>query len=62
MVAQTQMGLPVTRAETAIEVTYLAQINEWLAIQPDFQYVVHPNTNPAVKNAAVFQLRGEIAF
>jgi porin len=62
MVAQTQLGLPVARAETAIEVTYLAQINDWLAIQPDFQYVVHPNTDPTVKNAAVFQLRAEIAF
>ncbi len=62
MQAQEQQGIPVNRAESAFEVTYLAQINDWLAIQPDLQYVVHPNTDPTVRNALVFQLRAEIAF
>jgi porin len=62
MQSQLQQGIPVNRAESAIEVTYLAQINDWLAVQPDFQYVVRPNTDPTVKNALVFQLRAEVAF
>ena len=62
MQSQLQQGLPVNRAETAIEATYLAQINDWLAIQPDIQYVVRPNTDPTVKDALVLQLRMEVAF
>jgi porin len=62
MQSQLQQGIPVNRAETAIEATYLAQINDWLAIQPDVQYVVRPNTNPTIKDAFGFQLRAEIGF
>jgi porin len=43
-------------------VTYLAQISSWLALQPDFQYVVHPNTDPTVRNGQAFQLRFEATF
>jgi porin len=62
MQAQMQQDIPVNRAESAFEVTYLAQVNDWLAVQPDFQYVVHPNTDPTIRNALVFQLRAEVAF
>lgn len=54
--------LTPTRAETTIEVTYLAQVSKHLAIQPDIQYVVHPNTDPSVSNAWVLQLRFECSF
>jgi hypothetical protein len=36
MQSQLQQGIPVNRAETAIELTYLAQINDWLAISRIF--------------------------
>src|SRR5262245_15788457 len=62
MQSQLQQNIPVNRAETTIEATYLAQINDWLAIQPDFQYVINPNTDPTLRSAWVFQLRAEIAF
>jgi porin len=62
MQSQMQQGIPVNRAETVIEATYLAQVNAWLAIQPDFQYVIRPNTDPTLRNAMVFQLRAEVAF
>jgi len=62
MQSQLQQNIPVNRAEMTIEATYLAQINDWLAIQPDFQYVINPNTDPTLRNAWVFQLRAEIAF
>jgi porin len=62
MTAQRTQGLPVTNAETAIEFTYLVQVNSWLAIQPDLQYVVTPNTTPTIPNAWAFQVRFEMSF
>ena len=32
-------GDPVVRHETAYEITYRAKINDWLNIQPEFQYI-----------------------
>jgi porin len=49
-------------SETAIEVTYLAQISKRLAVQPDFQYIIHPNSDATVRNARAFQLRFEATF
>jgi porin len=62
MASQRAQGLPVTNAETAIELTYLAQVNRWLAIQPDLQYVVTPDTTPAIPNAWALQVRFEVSF
>jgi porin len=57
-----RVGARTNTAETAIEVTYLAQIAGWLAVQPDFQYVINPNTNPLVRSGRAFQLRFEATF
>ncbi len=46
--------------ETAIELTYLAQILPWLAAQPDLQYIVHPGGTSRTENAFVVSLT--IAF
>jgi porin len=62
MSLQSTQGLPVTSAEKAIEITYLMQLTKWLAVQPDLQYVIHPNTDPTIANALAFQLRFEISF
>ena len=59
---QRRLGLGTTASETAIEVTYLAPITSWLAVQPDFQYVIHPNTDVAVANGRAIQLRFEATF
>ncbi len=59
---QQQMGLPVNAAETAIELSYLAQIASWVSVEPDIQYVIHPNTDPRITNALVGQIRLEIKF
>ena len=59
---QQRVGVRTNTSETAIEVTYLAQIATWLAVQPDFQYVIHPNTDPMVRNGRAFQLRFEATF
>jgi len=60
--AQMAQGLPVENAEKSIELTYLIQLNSWLALQPDVQYVINPNTTPALSDALAIQLRFEIMF
>jgi porin len=40
--------------ETVIEVDYLAQVAPWLYVMPDFQYVIRPNGDSSIDNAAVF--------
>ncbi|MEP7099145.1 MAG: carbohydrate porin [Burkholderiales bacterium] len=50
------------RAETTIELSYLTQLAKYLSLQPDLQYVRHPNTDPTLASAWVFQLRFELAF
>jgi porin len=59
---QRQAGNSVGRSEMTVELTYLAQLRSWLAVQPDLQYVVNPGTDPTLKNALVTMLRFEIAF
>jgi len=57
-----RFGEPTEPFEAAIELTYLGQIASWLAVQPDFQYVIHANTDAMVPNGRAFQLRFEVAF
>jgi porin len=60
--AQTAQGLPVENAEKSIELTYLMQLNSWLALQPDVQYVINPNITPVLANSLAVQLRFEVVF
>ncbi|HEX3991692.1 MAG TPA: carbohydrate porin [Acetobacteraceae bacterium] len=59
---QQRAGLPVTAAETVIEMSYLAQVASWLSMQPDLQYMIHPNTDPRLRDALVAQLQIQIKF
>ena len=54
--------MPNRRSEVTIELTYLAQVGAHLAIQPDLQFVINPNTDPRIKNAVAFILRFEISL
>ena len=49
-------------AEVTLELTYLAQLGVHLAVQPNLQYVMNPNTDPRIKNAVAFILRFELSF
>jgi porin len=53
---------PRDAAETTVEVTYLAQIMPWFAIQPDFQYIHNTGADPELDDAVVALLRFEINF
>lgn len=50
------------RAETTLELSYLTRVSKCVTVQPDIQYVIHPNTDPALASARVLQVRFEIAF
>jgi porin len=58
---QQQAPRPTTATERSIELSYLAQATDWFAVQPDLQYVIHPDTDPTVRNALVFTLRFELS-
>lgn len=60
--AQAALGAPVGKHETAVELTYRAQVTPWLAVQPDVQYVINPGADPALKNALVAGLRFEVSW
>ncbi len=55
-------GTPVNRREINVEMTYRIEATDWLALQPDFQWIVHPGTDPSLRNAFVAGLRVEIGF
>lgn len=59
---QQQDGLPVAGSETAIEATYQVQITSRVAVQPDVQFVIYPNTNPRLANATIVQLRFAVRY
>ena len=58
--AQIEAGTPAA-GETTLELTYLAQLAPWLAVQPDVQYVIHPGGTRATPNAVVPGLRIALA-
>jgi porin len=56
------VGGHAARAETVVELTAQRAITNWLQIQPDLQYVVHPGWNPAADNVLVAGLRFSLAL
>jgi porin len=44
---------PVRDFEIALELSYLAQVTPWWAVQPDIQYIAHPGGNIANPNSPV---------
>jgi porin len=62
MAAQRKQGLGVQRSEVALELTYLAPLGAHLAVQPDVQFVINPNTDPKLRNALAFMLRFEVSL
>lgn len=48
-------------SETAIELTYRAQLNRWLSLQPNLHYVRNPSAAPAIADALILGLRFEVS-
>lgn len=57
-----QSGLEPAAHETAWELTYRAEINEQLALQPDIQFVQNPGGSRALYDALVIGLRIEVSW
>lgn len=57
--ARAAEGLPVTRAETVVELTYRWEEDGW-AVQPDLQWVNDPDTRPDLEDAWLLGLRVEV--
>lgn len=60
--AATDAGSVGVGAETALEVTYQAQITKWLSVQPDLQVIINPDGNQDLNNALVIGSRVSITF
>lgn len=52
----------IASAETVIELVYEAQVNDYLTIKPDIQYVINPASEPGIEDALVLGLRVELGF
>ncbi len=46
--------------EMIIELTYALQLTNWFLIQPDFQYVIHPNGDQNINNAFVLGMQLQV--
>jgi porin len=46
--------------ETNLELTYRTQLTDWLAIQPDIQYIIDPGAVGGLRNALALGVRVEI--
>jgi len=53
---------PLATNETALEITYRAKVNRWLAIQPTVQRIANPGHDPTLGDAWIVGARLEIAF
>lgn len=55
-------GERLSHAEVNIEVTYSAQLREWLIVQPDLQYLVNPGWRRDLSDALVVGFRTIVEF
>ena len=62
-------GLPLTNGATGVqgremilETNYDIQVFRGVNVEPDFQYVVHPNAQSSIANAAVFGVKAHVEF
>ena len=52
-----QAGQSVGRAEANLEASYRYAATDWLNVQPDIQYVIHPHGGRTIPNAVVLGVR-----
>ena len=60
--AQLALGNVSDSSETVVEITYRAQIQPWLSVQPMVQRIFNPNMDAALKDAWIAGVRFEVAF
>jgi porin len=52
-------GAPVDH-EFNLELTYYTDVTDWLSLQPDLQWIVHPGADRAIENTFVMGLRFQL--
>jgi porin len=52
-------GLPA-RHEVNIELTYYADVTDWLSVQPDLQWIINPGADHAIEDAFVAGVRVQV--
>src|SRR5580698_8495164 len=64
-----ELGLPFSNNATGVqthemllEANYNIHVFRGVSFQPDFQYVIRPNAQSNIRNAAVFGFRGHVWF
>lgn len=57
----TNAGIP-RGPETNLEVSYYIQVNDWLSLQPDIQYIINPGGTGELENAFVGGVRFSISY
>ncbi len=60
--SQTAAGSSTKKTEVNLELTYRIQVTPWFAVQPDIQYVIHPDTTSDVNHSLNIGSRFEIIF
>lgn len=55
-------GIDPARGELAVEMTWRWQVNDWLAVQPDLQWVRDPAADRGLDDAVVAALRLDLSF
>ena len=60
--SQLVLGNVADSSETVVEITYRAQLQLWLSVQPLVQRIFNPNMDAALRDAWVAGMRLEVAF
>lgn len=60
--SQLILGNATDSSETVVEITYSAQLQPWLAVQPTVQRIINPGMDATLRDAWVAGVRLEVAF
>jgi porin len=60
--AGAQQGRRIGEAETDVEASYRLAVRNWLSIQPDIQWVIHPSGDLGIPSALVVGLRLAVTY
>ena len=55
-----EASLPVNDFELNVELSYRIQVTDWLTLQPDLQYIIHPGAVGELRNAIVGGIRFQV--
>jgi porin len=58
----TRACTPAHDHEAVVELTYQYALTPWLQLQPDLQYIIHPGSSAALKDAFVQGVRAGVRF